>query len=309
MFVGVFNTLKRTCGSGYRELCTFSFAVLVLFTVMCAPVFAQSAAVTITNTAKVIYTHGDDTSELLSNTVSTSVLPLVDVSNREIEVLEGRIDGGADGLLYSFKVSNPGNGRDTFDLLADFTNISDRIAGIWLDVDADGRLSAGDSRISSSSITLAAGQAVRILVTAAVPGDMELRATSLNTDPNAIIAHRSATAHIAANRSRQPVESRASLEKTQVIDTVGATRPGPGTLITYSLAARLPAGLEASDIQVTDTIPAGTSYVPGSLTLDGAVLSDTVCFTPSTGLIAVALSGASVQSDTIHTIRFKVRIN
>lgn len=271
------------------------------------PVFAQSAATTITNTARVTYTHGGDTSELFSNTVSTSLLPLIDVSNQAVDVTQGAIDGGMDGFLYGFDVTNPGNTRDSYDLIADFINILAPVAGLWRDTDNDGQLSAGDIRISSSVVTLDPGQTVRILVTAAVAGDMALTATSLSRDPTAIVRNRSATAHIAPSR----VVSRTipSLEKTQAVDMRGASRPGPGTLITYSLTARLPAALEASDIRVTDTIPSGTSYVPGSLRLNGLVLSDTAYFDPSTGLIAVALPGGDADADSLHTVRFQVRIN
>ena len=52
----------------------------------------------------------------------------------------------------------------------------------------------------------------------------------------------------------------------------GLTRPGDH--LRYAVSVRNTGGDDASDTVVSDTIPAGTTYVPGSLTVDGSAVSD-----------------------------------
>jgi uncharacterized repeat protein (TIGR01451 family) len=103
----------------------------------------------------------------------------------------------------------------------------------------------------------------------------------------------------------------AQLVKTQaVLDTAGGARAMPGAIVTYSLEARFGAGLAVKQAKISDTIPAGSTYVPGSLTLDGAALSDA----DDTDLgrfdgagIEVGLGDIAVPINRVVT--FKVRIN
>ena len=52
----------------------------------------------------------------------------------------------------------------------------------------------------------------------------------------------------------------------------GLTRPGDH--LRYAVSVRNTGGDDASDTVVNDTVPAGTTYVPGSLTVDGSAVSD-----------------------------------
>ena len=60
-----------------------------------------------------------------------------------------------------------------------------------------------------------------------------------------------------------------TLTKTQsVLAPDGSARAVRGAMITYTLVARFPAATGAA--RIDDPVPAGTTYVPGSLSLDGA---------------------------------------
>ena len=81
-----------------------------------------------------------------------------------------------------------------------------------------------------------------------------------------------------------------------------------GATVTYTLLARFPA--PAADVAIADSIPAGTTYVPGSLTLDGIVLSDSDDGDPG-GFDgrAIAVRLGDVAAPASHRIVFRVTIN
>lgn len=106
-------------------------------------------------------------------------------------------------------------------------------------------------------------------------------------------------------------QASAQLIKTQsVLDPAGGARAVPGAIVTYSLEARFGAGEAIHQVRITDAIPAGSTYVPGSLALDGAGLSDAVDDDAgrfSGAGIEVGLGDVSAPSRRVIT--FKVRIN
>ncbi len=269
------------------------------------------AATTIQNTAHVSLSVDGHVTDLASNTVSTVLGTVVDVGNTAIAATPDTIDQGITGYSYSFRVTNNGTVSDVFELSAGFSNVSAPVVALWLDANNDGVVSAADTRLSTDTLTLAPGQSVSIIVTSQAAGTMQLTATSLNSDPDAVVHHRFVTAQVTptAAKSGEGADQSPSLVKTQTVDTQGAAQPGSGTLITYSLTSHIPAGYAASDIRIGDTAPAGTTYVPGSLSLDNAPLSDSGAYDAASHSISVALPGADGSTSDTHTVRFQVRIN
>lgn len=103
----------------------------------------------------------------------------------------------------------------------------------------------------------------------------------------------------------------AQLIKTQsVVDPTGGARAIPGSVVTYSLEARFGSGVALSQAMVSDPIPAGATYVAGSLTLDGAPLSDAA--DSDAGRFAgagIEVGLGDIAAPTVRTVTFKVRIN
>ena len=65
------------------------------------------------------------------------------------------------------------------------------------------------------------------------------------------------------------------LDKSALVtDPFGGNQPVPGATITYTITAEVTGTGTAVGVIVEDLIPANTTYVPGSLTLNGASLSD-----------------------------------
>ena len=89
----------------------------------------------------------------------------------------------------------------------------------------------------------------------------------------------------------------------------GGTSAVPGAVVTYTLTASVGGTGTINNITVSDPIPAGTTYRPGTLTLEGAGLTDAADadggrFTGS----AISVAVGSVGAGTSRTITFQVEI-
>jgi uncharacterized repeat protein (TIGR01451 family) len=106
-----------------------------------------------------------------------------------------------------------------------------------------------------------------------------------------------------------------SAVKTQsIVDQFGGQRPLPGARINYQIVVTHSGSGTATASGFSDLIPANTTYVTGSLQLNGAALSDTADGDAGTFVSAPApevrvtlgdLGGASGP----QTIQFAVTIN
>lgn len=107
-----------------------------------------------------------------------------------------------------------------------------------------------------------------------------------------------------------PTPLAASLVKSQSVRAPdGSARPLRGAVITYSIEARFGGIGTATDAAIADPIPAGTDYVAGSLTLDGARLSDAAG--DDAGVFdgrSTAVTLGSVSAPATHVVSFQVRI-
>ncbi len=102
----------------------------------------------------------------------------------------------------------------------------------------------------------------------------------------------------------------ASLLKSQVVLAPdGSDKPMHNAVITYRLEGRFSGAGTATNVQISDAIPAGTTYVPGSITLDGTPVSDTAG-DDAGGFdgAAVAVALGDVPSPAIHAVSFQVKI-
>lgn len=101
----------------------------------------------------------------------------------------------------------------------------------------------------------------------------------------------------------------ATLNKTQVVRARdGSATPTSGAVVTYALAATF-AAAGARGAAIEDPVPAGTTYLAGSLTLDGAPLSDAAGDDAGEcdgRLVRVALG--DVAAAVTRTVTFQVRL-
>jgi len=106
-----------------------------------------------------------------------------------------------------------------------------------------------------------------------------------------------------------------SIVKTQTVtDRSGGSQPVVGAKIRYELAVRAAGAGSALGVAITDAVPAHTSYVPGTLKLNGSVLSDAADADAgdvggtAAGTVTVRL-GDLTSATAVQTIAFEVKID
>ncbi len=101
------------------------------------------------------------------------------------------------------------------------------------------------------------------------------------------------------------------LQKTQtILDPAGSNRPVSGAIVTYTLIAHVHGSGTLAAADIRDMVPAHTTYVVGSLVLDGKVLTDVV--DSDAGMCdgtIVKFALGDVTAPATHTASFKVKIN
>jgi uncharacterized repeat protein (TIGR01451 family) len=302
------------------------------------------AGTSIQNTAQVSYTLGSSTVTASSNTSSVTVAEILDAV-LTIAAPTVQVSAGATTQELVFTLTNTGNGTEAFDLTA----LSAGVVGddfdptlatpaIYFDTDNSGDFSAADVAYSAGANdpVLAADASVRLIVVNGIP----------NTAVNGNRGRSQLTAAAASGSSDIPgtsfglvgdggVEAVAgttggdavlfgeylvadvlltAVKSQTIVDQFAGARPLPGARINYQIVVTASGSGTATATGFSDLVPANTTYVAGSLELNGAALSDTADGDAGTFVSAPApqvrvtlgdLSGASGP----QTIEFAVTIN
>lgn len=248
----------------------------------------------------------------------------------------------ANDVVRSFTVTNTGNGSEIYRLTVDaalagndFNPVNVRVyldnGDNVFDAATDTLLVAG-----SNDPVLAADANRRVFVVADIAaglansklGLLRLRAEAATAQAtpgsdapgtvfagqgtggsDALVGHSQALASVDAGFVVSLVQS--TFTKTSaVVDRFGAANAIPGATITYTLVFAVTGSGDLAGAQIVDPVPAGTSYVAGSLRLDGNSLtdaSDADAGRFGSNQIEVALG--TVSAPATHTVVFSVTIN
>ncbi len=323
-----------------NRLNTKLLAATALFScLLYVPAHAEgiAAGTLIENTAQATYTVAGVERTTHSNTVTIAVDEILDVAVASVD--GGNVTLGAEGAVLAFQITNAGNGPEAFQLVADAALAGDDfdpvVSLMAYDSNSNGSYDDGvDTVIGPGGLTpeLAADDTLRVFVVVALgspqPGDADvadvrLRATAAtgsgtpgtvfaNQGPGGTNAVVGATTAIDADQGRLIARlSTVSLTKSAtILDPFGGTQPVPGSLITYRLIASVAGSASITDLTVTDAIPTGTTYVPGTLTLNTTSLTDaadTDAGNAGSSGVGVTIANAPAGSD--QTISFQVQIN
>jgi len=302
------------------------------------------AGTSIQNTAQVSYTLGSSTVTASSNTSSVTVAEILDAV-LTIAAPTVQVSASATTEELVFTLTNTGNGTEAFELTA----LSAGVVGddfdptlatpaIYFDTDNSGDFSAADVAYSAGANdpVLAADASVRLIVVNGIPntavngnrgrsqltaaaasgssdipgtsfglvGDGGVEAVAGTTGGDAVLFGE----YLVADVLLTAVKSQA------IVDQFAGARPLPGARINYQIVVTASGSGTATAAGFSDLIPANTTYVAGSLELNGAALSDTADGDAGTFVSAPApqvrvtlgdLSGASGP----QTIEFAVTIN
>jgi uncharacterized repeat protein (TIGR01451 family) len=315
--------------------------------VAATPVFAAGTAAntTINNTATVNYEDPPGTPHTAnSNTVAVVVDEILNVTVA---------DGGnvtvftPDGdRALSFTITNTGNGTEAYEL--SFAGVAgddfdpDNAANnprIFLD-DGDGVFDAGDTLyvFGVNEPVLAPDASRVVFFVSNIPsgrasgdsGSVSLRATAVSADPNgnapgttfagagdggtdAVAGGTTASALDQASYTVSAVTT--NLNKTATIaDPFGGSNAVPGAIITYTLTFTLSGSGSITLGQISDPIPANSTYVPNSTKLNGVAQTDAA---DSPGVDNSRFTGTGVEvnlasplaAPSTQTVQFQITIN
>ncbi|HEU4532029.1 MAG TPA: hypothetical protein VFR59_12625 [Steroidobacteraceae bacterium] len=320
-------------------------AIVLLFLCACLAARAACAAGTpagtsVVNRAQVSYTLGGVAASEQSNDSIFSVAEILDV-NVVRQSAPVSVIAGESRRAILFLVTNVGNGSETLPLAVDNLVAGDDFdplaASVYFDSDASGDLSAADVAYvaGSNDPMLAADAAVSVLVVNDIPANLAdgalgrtrlvARAATGNGAPGTSFAGQGAggTDAVAgasgalANATGDYVigDVQVALSKSALVtDPAGGGQATPGARIEYRIVVNVSGSGTARALDVADLIPVNTTYVAGSLRLNGSPLTDAQDadggeFQPGAApRVRVAL-GDMTQASGAQTVAFAVTIN
>ena len=201
---------------------------------------------------------------VLSDTVAVTVGQVagVDVQPPRSSI----VDPGAE-VVFPHTPSNLGNGADSFTV--SLTSLEGWPVRAHRDADGDGALGGGDPLITGP-IPLSMGETTDLLVVVSVPGGAQVRGI---TD-TVLCEATSLVDGTATDALVDEVEVRDVGIVVDLIKSVDQVTATIGDILTYTIRYEASGGGSATSFEIVDVIPAVTSYLPGTLRLDGASLSD-----------------------------------
>ena len=320
------------------------FLTLVLLAASAGEVFAAgtAAGTPITNKATATYTVGTKTVTQDSNTNTVTVAQILNVTVAWQDAADVVVHPGDTNKALLFRVTNTGNGPDSFTLAGLSTAIpgssfDPTLVDLYFDTNGNGQYDAGvDVQYipGTNDPSLAADASVRILVINNIPlgpadgdlGKSRLTATSKIghgaagliiagagvSGTDAVVGSTGASAASVGNYVVSNVV--VSITKTSTVDDqFGGHEPVPGATVHYTIEVVVSGSGTAASMVITDPLPANTAYKAGTLSLNAGGLTDNLDgdagdvghTTP--GVITVNL-GSLTSASPHQTIKFDVTL-
>jgi uncharacterized repeat protein (TIGR01451 family) len=300
------------------------------------------AGTAIENTATVEFTIAGTAASVNSNTSTLAVAEIIDVSVTLLSPTASATAGSSDIPLV-FLLTNTGNSSEAFVLSGDSVLTGDDFDPvpsspfIYLDTDGSGDLSGPDTIYvpGSNDPLLDADASIGIIVLNDMPPGLADGLTGRSELSVAAATGTGAAGTVFAGQGTGGVDAvlgnnggqgsifgeyiigdiTVSAVKSQTVsDPFGGTQPVPGAEITYQIIVTAAGGGTAAGAVFSDTIPAETTYLAGSLSLNSGALTDAAdidagTFTTSPApTVAVALGDLTSGSGP-QTIEFTVTID
>ncbi|PNQ73537.1 hypothetical protein BA950_16140 [Erythrobacter sp. SAORIC-644] len=294
------------------------------------------AGTLIENTASATYDGGAGPVTIPSNTITVKVDELLDVTVTSRD--SGPVSAAPGSAVLTFELTNTGNGPEAYTLTANpavaGNDFDTTVNGIAVDTNGNGVYDPGvDQMLTGPATTaaIAADASLTVFVLVTIPGgvadgdqsDVSLLAEAVTGTGapgtafagqgagggNAIVGSTGANATATGSLS-VGITDVDLIKSATVRDPFGGTGIVPGATITYAIRAEVKGSGSVSDLVVTDAAPADTTYVAGSLKLDGAILTDAAdadAGRSSTSGISVDLG--TVSGGSSRTVTFQVTID
>ena len=296
----------------------------------------------IENTASVTFDLAGTPTTIQTNTTTLTVIERIDVV---VTLQSGQILVAASDTNRAllFTVTNTGNGTETFALDIDNAIAGDdfdpieAVPAIYFDTDGSGDFNAGDQAYTpgGNDPVLAADESIDVFLVNDIPagvvngniGRSELTATSetgtgapgtafAGLGDGGVDAIVGTTGGEASTEGEYLVSDvQINVAKSQVVnDQFGGNQPVPGATITYTITVEVIGGGTATASVVNDEIPTYTTFVPASITLNTAAITDAAGddageFDTAVVPTVVVRLGDLTAADGIQTVEFQVTID
>ncbi len=299
------------------------------------------AGTDIDNVAEVSYeVSGSEVTETSNNVVVTVAEVLDVVVTLQSPPKPVAPGDAAEELL--FRVTNTGNGNEAFSLVLDsalagddFNPVPSAPSSIYFDTDGSGDLSAGDTPYNPgvNDPVLAPDAAVDVFIVNDIPAGvldgqigrslLDAAATTGSGAPGTVFAGAgdAGVDAVAGNSGANDDDTGeyvvsdvqlAIAKSAAVADQFGGTEPIPGAQITYTIVVTPSGGGTAANSLFNDRVPANTTYVPGTITVNGTPMSDapdadaaqliTLAGDPTVNVLLGDLTSASGPQTIVFTV-------
>jgi uncharacterized repeat protein (TIGR01451 family) len=248
--------IRRRAANVARVCATLLVASLVAFV---SPAHAAPpAGTTIGNQATATYTDAASNSYTVTSNPVTTVVQ--QVASLTLTANGSRVAAPGGQAVFPHVITNTGNGDDSFTLSASNQAGDDfNLTGLVLYVDADGNGVPDDFVPVTTTGPLAAGASYRFVAVGSVPGT---RVTGDIADIRVNAVSVFDGGQTAFNDDQVTVSTNAVVNVTKSLSAAnGASPSGP---YTYTLSYTNSGNSAAANLRLTDLIPAGMTYVPGS---------------------------------------------
>ena len=295
-----------------------------------------AAGTQIANTATATYDSGAASVSIQSNTVTVRVDELLNVAVTSLSANPTAAAAGTTVLTY--QITNTGNGPEAFDLSADpaiaGNSFDPALQSIAYDTNGNGVYDPGTDVVLATGTptpAIAPDSSLTVFVLTTLPGTatdgqtgqvrLTATATTGSGTPGTVIPGQGAGGGDAVIGASTALDSALATEiarlaavnltkSATILDPFGTQQPVPGAVVTYSLLAMVSGAGMASNLNVTDVIPAGTTYEAGTLTLDRTPLSDaTDGDVGQASAAGIAVGLGTLAGGSSRTVTFKVKIN
>ena len=290
-------------------LATGAFALNAVTGVQAAP---PPAGTSISNQASATYTDGSGvTRTVSSNVVQTTVQQVASLTlaqNGAQTATPGSV------VYYPHTLTNTGNGTDTFSLT---TSTTGSAAMTNVTIYADNGSGQPTGSAITSTTALAAGASFKFIVAATLAATATAGQTNTLTVTGTSGQDGTKTT---TNTDTTTVTTNAVITLTKAVSTASGA-PGSGPY-TYTLTYTNTGNSTATNVVISDIVPAGMTYVAGSglwSVTGNTAMSDagasvgtspnTATSTYNSGTKAFAVTLAQVAPGQSGTISFKVNVN
>jgi uncharacterized repeat protein (TIGR01451 family) len=262
------------------------------------------AGTNIENIATATYDTGAGTVDIQSNTAVILVDELLDVTATSSDPGDVATTNGATNAVLTFRITNTGNGPEAFRLTPNVSNGGDDfdpvLSQVVIDTNGNNAYDPGVDTVyvaGTNDPLLSPDQSVTVFILNNIP------ATQANGDrANVSIVAAAATgtgapgttftgagegggdavvgtsgADAEANGFLRVNAASVALSKSATVqDQFGGNNAVPGATITYTIVATVSGAGSLTNLVINDPIPAGTTFVAGSMTLQATSLTDPV---------------------------------